>query len=377
LLEGGVPIARFSVGRTVLHPVFGLIDMIWDIDKQRVETETISRSRITEDFMRGSPFSDMSKRNKTDPLQAIFADLTKPEEVARYELFEKLATDGMTHYVAFGKSFGIAQTLFTRMANDFRGASMSFTTRRFSGFSKTDVNGLQRLIPAICACIRIDNDRLLAKEVLEAYLGRIAGRQVLTGQIERGDGERIECVILYSDLRGSLTLSQELDLQTYLETVNQYFDCVATAMIEHGGDVLKFIGDGVLAIFPVDDVTRPRTNMCAAALSAAREAFARADHTNAKRSAADLPAIAFGIGLHAGEVIYGNVGTQKRLDFTATGPAVGLAARIEGLTKDLEAPLLASADFAMHCAEKGETLAAQTMRSFSGPVEITRYPVNP
>ncbi|MGJ8617500.1 MAG: adenylate/guanylate cyclase domain-containing protein [Sulfitobacter sp.] len=221
----------------------------------------------------------------------------------------------------------------------------------------------------------MDNDQFLTSAILETYLGRISGQQVLEGHIERGDGQQIDCAIFYSDLRGSVALSQHLDTQQYLDAVNAFFDCTANAVTKHGGEVLKFIGDGVLAIFPTNDASCSRANICAAALASAREAFARADHTNRKRQSDGLPALQFGIALHVGSVIYGNVGTTKRLDFTATGPAVGMAARVEQLTRSVDASLLATADFAAHVSEEGIALPPQTLRGFPDDVSLVSYPV--
>ena len=295
--------------------------------------------------------------------------------MARYPLFAELAAQGITSYFAAGRTYGQRQDLLDTFAKTFRGGSVSFSTKRFSGFSDADLEGLKRLITPLCICLRIADDRFVSTELLGTYLGRITGQQVLTGQIERGDGQQIDCAIFYSDLRGSVELSQSLDTQTYLDTVNAYFDCVATAITEHGGEVLKFIGDGVLAIFPFEDTTRPRSNMCAAALASAQEAFARAAHANTSRQSNDLPPIQFGGGLHVGTVIYGNVGTARRLDFTATGPAVGLASRCEGMTRTLDTPLLATDAFADLCPIKGTDEGPHTLRGFSDPVDLVSFPL--
>jgi class 3 adenylate cyclase len=139
--------------------------------------------------------------------------------------------------------------------------------------------------------------------------------------------------------------------------------------------VLKFIGDGVLAIFPFDTAKRPRANMCTAALSSAREAFARAEYANTARLAGGLPPLRFGVGLHVGTVIYGNVGTTKRLDFTATGACVGVASRCEAMTRDLDVPLIATAEFAATCAASAEPLGSHAMRGFDGKVDLVTYPL--
>jgi len=181
-----------------------------------------------------------------------------------------LADEGIVGYAAFSRIFGSRQTVFSELGEDCRGASLSFCTGRFSGFSQSDLDGLSRLITPLCVCARIANDQFLTAELLETYLGRISGKQVLLGHSARGNGKSIECALFYSDMRNSLEWSQSLEIDAYLAIVNQYFDCTAGAVLGHGGEVLKFIGDGVLAIFPIEQTTRPRANMCAAALSACR-----------------------------------------------------------------------------------------------------------
>ena len=369
--DGGIPIARICLGRSMLHPVIGLIDMQWSSDTGQVQLQTIPRTSLTPETLEGSPFGDITL-GRAD---RIVANLKDPDDIKRYEIFQQLASDGITGYVAFVRRFGREQAIFADDVMKFRGANVSFATRSFSGFSQSDIDGLERLVSALCVCTRVDIDRFLLKEMLETYLGRISGQQVLDGQVGRGEGQQIDCAIFYSDLCGSVALSQQLDTRTYLDTVNAYFDCTVNAISDHGGEVLKLIGDGVLAIFPFDDKIRPRENMCAAALASAREAFARASHVNKSRALDKLPDIEFGVALHVGKVIYGNVGTEKRLDFTATGPAVGLAARIEALTREFNVPLLATKDFSNYCPEESIAMPAQLIKDFADPVELVRYEI--
>ena len=200
---------------------------------------------------------------------------------------------------------------------------------------------------------------------------------MLTGQSARGDIQQIDCALMYSDLAGSLKLSQSLDGHDYIALLNAYFDCTAGAVSDHGGEVLKFVGDGILAIFPFDNEVRTPAAMCTAALSASRDAFARATRENEARSARAAPTFSFGVGLHVGQVLYGNVGTNKRLDFTATGPAVGLASRCEALTRTLGHRLIATSDFAEACAEAGEPIGQHAVAGFEPAPALFTYPVEP
>ncbi len=370
LIDGGVPVCRINIGRSMLHPVIGLVNLKWEAGSDRVTTDTFARKTINRDVLSGDPFSDLF-RGRTD---RIVADLRQPQDVARYRLFSEFAQAGLTGYVAFGRKFGRKAAYLERISEDFRGAALSFATRRFSGFSQSDLDGLERLMTPLCLCLLIATERQLASELLEAYLGRIPGKQVLTGQSARGDGGVIDCVLLMSDLRNSVALSQALEADAYLATLNAYFDCTAQAVLDHGGEVLKYIGDGILAIFPVDAPARPPEAMGAAALSAAREAFARADHGNGRRVGDGLPAIDFGVALHVGRVIFGNVGTEKRLDFTATGAAVGLVSRCEAMTRELGRRLIATGAFTAICPEPAQPLGAHAIRGFAAPVALSWYP---
>lgn len=374
LKDGGIPVARISLGRPVLHPVIGLIDMQWHGDTGHVRLQTVPRKAMSIKSFENSPFGDIA----FGKFDYIAADLKDPDQVKRYEIFQQLVNEGLTGYLAFVRKFGGEQKTVMNYQGEavvLQGANVSFATKRFSGFSQSDQDGLERLVSALCVCTRIENDRFLVKEMLETYLGRISGDRVLGGQVGRGDGEQIDCAIFYSDLRGSVALSQELDTRQYLDTVNAYFDCTVNAVSDHGGEVLKLIGDGVLAIFPFNDKTRPRESMCIAALASAREAFERAKLVNNARAHDALPKITFGAALHVGKVIYGNVGTKKRLDFTATGPAVAMAARVEALTRKLETPLLATKEFADLCPEASTAMPEQMIKDFSDPVKLVCFEV--
>jgi len=371
LVDGGVPVCRVVLGRTLLHPVIGLIDLEWNSDSGQIVQSRLRRSQFRIEMFENTPFGDMMYNNT----ESYFAKLSDPKTVEKYPIFQKLADEGIVGYAAFSRTFGRGRSVLPGAPDHVEGAVISFCTRRVSGFSDADVAALDSLIMPLCACVRVATDRLLVTELLETYLGRISGKHVLTGQSARGDARTIDCALLYSDMRNSLELSQNMPPEVFLDAVNQYFDCTAGAVLEHGGEVLKFIGDGILAIFPFDGATRPRANMCAAALSVAREAFARADHMNQNRKTDGLPEIDFGIALHVGSVLYGNVGTEKRLDFTATGPAVGLVSRCEALTRALDTRLIATAEFGAECPSGERSLGRHQIKGFGNDVALISYPV--
>lgn len=378
LIQGGIPVSRISIGQSVLHPLIGVLNHRWDKDEEQIYISSVPRSDINKAFFAAtpSPFGDFTVGHSTETTgqsRSIVANLKDPETRARYPLFEELAAAGVAGYAAFNRRFGFRGMMIPDLAHEFAGASVAFTTRRSTGFTDQEIEGLESLMTPLCVCIQTMSQRVLTNELLETYLGRLSGRHVLSGQSARGDGEAIDCVLLYSDMRDSLSLSQTQPLDAYLATLNDYFDLIVQPVEEHGGEILKLIGDGVLAIFPVDAEDRPRDNMCAAALSAARETRVCRDALNAKRRAEGLPEIDFGLALHYGAVIYGNVGAPKRLDFTATGPAVGLVSRCEAMTRELDHPILATASFAERCPEPARALGTFELKGVPGKTLLFHF----
>ena len=388
LVEAGVPVVRISQGRLLMHPIIGVIDVTWDADAKRTNSDIYPRSGLSDGLaiQEKSPFADLNDANQeiaksqshlrgmeladvvTD-LPFIHDDLTDPDTLEKYPLYRRLAASGITGYVALTAPFGKQAVMIEEMEEGYLGSTISYATRRRSGFTPREVDGFRRINMPLMAALRIVTEKFFVSEVMEAYLGGLPSRAVLSGQIARGDVQRIDCALFYSDMRGSTELSQRLSPEEYVAAINRYFDCVAGAVLEYGGEVLKFIGDGLLAIFPFDGARRTPEDMCAAALSAAREAFQRRDDF-----AADL-AVDFGIALHTGEVIFGNVGTEKRLDFTIIGAAVAKVSRVEDMTKKLGFPLLATGAFSARTPEPAQKLGPQTLRGFDEVADIVDYDI--
>ncbi len=221
----------------------------------------------------------------------------------------------------------------------------TFTTKRPGGFSDAHVTALRRSLVhfglAIAPMIALYATRVL----LGAYLGLKTGERILSGKVERGDVEEIDAAIWFSDLRGFTPMSSRIEARELIAWLNDYFSVVGRAITEHDGEILKFIGDAVLAVWPVT-TGRPREATCRAALAAARAANAGLDALNASRAARGLSPLEHGIGLHVGAAQYGNIGAEGRLDFTVIGPAVNTAARLEGTCSKIERRLVASSEFA-------------------------------
>ncbi|MCG8510583.1 MAG: adenylate/guanylate cyclase domain-containing protein, partial [Rhodospirillales bacterium] len=206
--------------------------------------------------------------------------------------------------------------------------------------------------------------------------GKHSGERVYNGSIKRGDGDDIHAIIWFCDLRGSTPLADSMSRADFLELLNDFFECMAGAVLEHGGEVLRFIGDAVLAIFPISSQTdRPdlcpeHKAACKSALAAARDAMARIGELNALRSEEGRDPIGFGIGLHLGEVMYGNIGVPERLEFSVIGAAANEAARIEGMCKTLGQPLVISSELAKVLTENWVSLGHHSLRGVSEKQEV-------
>ena len=216
-----------------------------------------------------------------------------------------------------------------------------------------------------------------AKELLYTYLGKRTGERVLSGLVKRGDGEKIHAVIWYCDLRGSTSLAESMSLESFLGILNVFFDCMAGAVLDHGGEILRYIGDAALAIFPIggtskslQEVCNPTEGACERALTAARDAYARIEALNRQRGNRGEPPLRFGLGLHVGEVMYGNIGVPGRLEFTVIGPAANEAARLEALCKKLDQSILISWEFPRCFPDQMRSLGFHRLRGVSTPKEI-------
>lgn len=216
--------------------------------------------------------------------------------------------------------------------------------------------------------IKVQIREQITRNILATYLGSDAGRQVLNGNIQRGDGERIHAVIWYSDMRGSTALADRLSDTEFLDALNNYFECSAGAVNANGGEVLRFVGDAVLGIFPVRD--GDSTGPAEDALRAARDADARLRMVNQTRHAAGKVEIDFGLAIHLGEVMFGNIGIPERLEFSVTGPAANEVARMEDLTKTLAQRIVVSENFAKAVDDGLFSLGRHYLRGVHEPKEV-------
>ena len=217
-----------------------------------------------------------------------------------------------------------------------------WTTRRASGFSDVEVTAMRRLVPSLGLAIKCASLARIAGTLVEVYLGRDAGQRVLSGRISRGVADRIRAVLWYSDLQGFTTITDTAQPDEVIPLLNDYADAVISAIYDAGGDVLKLIGDGTLAIFKADDPEEA----CRSALRAEADLRRRIAILNARRTDEGRPVTSVYLGLHIGDVFYGNIGSEERLDFTVVGPAVNEAARIASMCQSVGRAVVMSSNFA-------------------------------
>ena len=216
-----------------------------------------------------------------------------------------------------------------------------------------------------------------AEDLLKTYLGQRSGERVLAGRTKRGEGEKIHAVIWLCDLRDSTRLSESIPVEDFFRSLNEFFDCTAGAVLEHGGEILSYIGDAVLAIFTIAGTERPLSEACfreegacAAALAAARDARSRVDALNQRRVSRGEAPLEFGLALHVGDVMYGNLGVPQRVQFTVIGAAANEAARLAGMCKDLKRWILVSSAFPRCFSGQMVSLGHHVMRGMDAPEEI-------
>lgn len=353
LLAHGIAVARVAVFARTLHPNVAGRGFFWRADKPDETEFTVAEH----DWMG-------SKAHLASPIHAITSSgqdirrrLADPECPIDFEILTELRGEGMTDYYATPLPTLTGEKLLA-----------SFTTRQAGGFSDAEIAALRRLRAPVGRVAEIMGLRRKAKNILDAYLGEQTGEKVLAGQIKRGDGEEIRAVIWFCDLRDSTPLADSMSREAFLQLLNEYFECVLGPVQERKGEILRFIGDAALAIFPIG--TEPAAVACAKALDAAQAAVKRMAELNTKREAAGLPRLRFGIGLHLGLVLYGNIGTPTRIEFTVIGAAANEAARIEGLCKTLKVDVAVSENVARHLASRLRSLGLHALRGVGAPIEI-------
>ncbi len=355
LIGAGIPLWRATLSLSTLHPQFLGYGLRWWRDREFVEEVHIRYGASqTADYL-DSPMRPAMERGET-----VRYRLDEPA-AARFPLLMALREAGGTDYLACPLTF---------LGN--RHQVVTWTTDRHGGFTDAHIAEIKRALPALGVVVEGKTMRKVMANVLDTYLGRTIGRHILNGEIRRSEGQHVRGLLLATDLRGFTALSDRLPSSELIALLDEYFEAVTSPIEAHGGEVLKFVGDGLLAFFELGAMAE--RDAARAALAAAEDALARLEAVNLQRHDANQPAIRIGVGLHVGGVTYGNVGAADRLDFTVIGPAVNLVCRLESLTKRLDRPLVMSREFAALCELPLVSLGFHPVRGLSEPEEVFGLP---
>jgi adenylate cyclase len=348
---GGLELSRGLAFIDTLHPIYEGRGFRWN-DRPSNEGDTFEyRSSADGDAAknwRRSAFHHMME-NGDDELHLDLADSAS----RNFSMIGDLVDKGHRHFLAFIHRFGDAGTL-----GQMDCFYSYFTTRRDRGFSESELAALRDLVPVLGLAIKSAQQMDIARTLGRVYLGRDASAQVLGGRISRGVTERINAVLWFSDLRGSTRISESIGPDEIIPFLNDYADASIEAIHEAGGDVLKLIGDGVLAIFTGEDMAVARR----AALSAEQRFRLNMTALNDRRAKEGRPVTTAYVGLHVGEVFYGNIGSEDRLDFTVVGPAVNEVSRIASMCNSVDREFLASSEFCKGLDAAGRRYLVSTGR---------------
>lgn len=337
IVDEGTPLARMFWLIRTLHPQVVATGYVWRRDRDEVEEVPTPHGALATPLHLESPCATIF-----DGAGAIRRRLDGPHPLLDFPVLEDLRAEGATDYVSFPLPFSDGQMNV-----------ISVTADRAGGFSSDELRRIEEMLPVLGRLVEVQALRRTAATLLDTYLGARTGERVLKGRIERGDGEDIHAVLWFCDLRDSTAMADFMPRPAFLGLLNEFFDCTATAVLDQGGEVLCFIGDATLAIFPTDANARaarrygcPVEEACHRALKAALDARSKVEALNRARARKSEPPLRFGLALHVGEVTYGNIGIANRLEFTVIGSAANEAARLQDLCKALDRSILISAAFA-------------------------------
>jgi adenylate cyclase len=351
LVGAGIPVYRLAYFQFTLHPELAGKSYAWRRDRG-VEVGDAPHGLLSEARYLDSPLAVMFERRKTIRIRL---ERTEPQSA----ILRQLKDEGATDYVVLPLIFSTGHV-----------DGLSIISDKPGGFSGGDLDRMFLLQFAFTRIVEIHSLRDTAVNLLDAYVGRAAGRRILAGEVKRGDGQTIEAVIWYCDLRGFTRASDSLPRDAIIALLNDYFGAMGAVVTGAGGEILKVMGDGMLAIFTVAEPSQRQQTAACAAQAAVAAAHAIAS-LNRCRAAAGDPAVRFGLALHIGEVLFGNIGASSRLDFTVIGPAVNHAARLEKLCALIDCPIILSAALAALLAENEVTsLGFHALKDIDAPQAV-------
>ncbi|MBL8831830.1 MAG: adenylate/guanylate cyclase domain-containing protein [Rhodospirillales bacterium] len=365
MAAAGLPVDRAGITVALLHPQFSGYGIRWWRDIGESEEALVEHEVTRSDVYRASPFPSVVERGET-----VRVRIEPRANAYPFPVIADLAAQGYTDYIVLP----VRLQGFTPSDDSRHFQACNWATKREGGFTDADIAALATIAHEFAGPLALVTERRISRDLLSLYLGRSTGPRVLSGEIRRGSGEAIRAAILTTDMRGFTALNDRLPAARVIELLNDWFGRQVAAVHAHGGEVLKFVGDGMLAIFPIADVEFARMS-ARNALAAARDALAAARAMEADPAFADARPLAAVAALHAGEVFHGNIGAPDRLDFTAIGTSVNVVSRLESLAKSLGKELIVSAAFAEICPEPLVSLGRHALRGVAEPVEAFTCPV--
>ena len=358
LVAAGLPIWRASLDLPTIDPIFRAVSHRWRRDRP-ASVEVLPHGPGKDAVFQGSVIYHLLSSG----LEARRWRLERGEGVAEFDLLRTLREEGGTDYLLRLVGFGDGRSRVM-------GVALSIATDRPGGFAREEIALINRLIPALgLAAYRISAARTAA-DALSVYLGPRTAQRVLAGEIRRGDGETIAAAIFFADLKRFTSLSEREDALRVVGWLNEHFEAVGDAVTQRGGEILKFLGDGLLAVFPIADIDRRPCPNCEDALRAAEEAVAANCALNESRAARREPGLELDVALHFGEVVYGNVGASRRLDFTVIGRAVNEACRMEAICDQVGRNIVLSEAFARRCPVATIEIGTFALRGIAGDRSI-------
>ncbi len=334
LVESGMAVSRMSVFIRTLHPLLIGSAYVWRPDKEDVHSFVLTHDTLSSPLFLDSPLIPIF-----NGAGGIRRRLEGDNPLLDYGIIKQLHEEGMTDYAAMPMTFSDGQINALTMSTDRQG-----------GFTTAELGRVHEILPVLSRFYEVHAARSMSNSLLQTYLGRHTGEKVLKGLIKRGDSEELNAVIWFCDLRQSTPLAESMSREEFLAILNHFFECMVKPVVDYGGEVLRFIGDAVLAVFPLLDGDAVLQRACDDALAAAADAEDRMKKFNEDRAAEGLHPLDFGIGLHVGRLTYGNIGIPERLEFTVIGAAANEAARIESLTKEVDPRVVVSSAFAERCS---------------------------
>ena len=357
----GIPVARARLTWPTLHPLFQAETILWARGKL-TEFEQFRHQETESDAWLRSPMKYMFDNDVT----VLRRKLEGEDKVLDFPVVVELAEQGMTDYFVVRTALSIRNDNAT---TGQMGILVTWAADRQGGFTNEELEALQKIQRRFAVACKTVIQTRIARNISETYLGREAGSRVLAGSIRRGDGQETQAVVWYNDLRNSTALADTMPGRDYIQLLNVYFDTTAGLIIKAGGEVLDFIGDGVLAIFPFHDAIQQQVAI-RAATGALRDVIGARDALNEQRAEQGLIALRFGIGLNTGKVMFGNIGVPERLTFSVIGPTVNEVSRIESLTKATGMDALVTHEIAAFDPQSWISIGVQRLAGVSEGMEL-------